>query len=276
MQKLKLQNKPFIFLILLLFFHSLAVAGDIPARPNPPKLVNDFAGVFTQSQINKLEYKLRYFNDTTSNQILVVTVKSLNGLQPYEFASRLGEQWGVGQKKFDNGIVILIKPKYANSRGQAFIAPGYGLEGVIPDALASRIVNVEMIPEFKKGDYYAGVNKASTVIMKLASGEISAKGYNKLHPEGSPWVGLIPFIVFFLIVILIRMSNRHNYTMTKGGGGSSFWTALWLGSFLGGGGGSGFGNSGGSGFGGGSGGFGGGFGGFGGGGFSGGGAGGSW
>ncbi|MBN2638734.1 MAG: TPM domain-containing protein [Bacteroidales bacterium] len=269
--------KPFVLMFLLVFIRTLAFADDIPSRPNPPRLVNDFAAIFTQSQADQLEYKLRYFNDTTSNQIVVVTVKSLNGLEPYEFATELGQKWGVGQKKFDNGIVVLIKPKYGNSRGQAFIAPGYGLTGVIPDATAYRIVQDEMIPEFKKGDYYAGVNKAVDVLIKLASGEISAKGYNKMHPKNNPLFVLVPFIAIFLIFLLIRVSNRSNYTMANGGG-SGFWTALWLGSMLG--------NSnrsgnhwnnftnGGSGFGGG--GFGGGFGGFGGGSFGGGGAGGSW
>lgn len=271
MQKFKLQNKSLIFLILLLFFQFTAVGNDIPQRPNPPRLVNDFAGIFTPSQINALEYKLRYFNDTTSNQIVVVTVRSLNGMEPYEFATKLGQSWGVGQKKFDNGVVLLIKPKYQNSRGQWFIAPGYGLEPVIPDALAKRVGEVEMLPEFKKGDYYTGVDKATTILMKLASGEISAKGYNKLHPEGNPITGFIPIIVIILIFIIIRSGNHNQHTLSNGGSGS-FWTALFLGSMLGGGGRF----PGGGGFGGGSGGFGGGFGGFGGGGFGGGGAGGSW
>ena len=271
MDNLKLQNKSLLLLVFLLFFQAVALADDIPARPNPPRLVNDFAGVFTQSQANALEYKLRYFNDTTSNQIVVVTVKSLNGLEPYEFATELGQKWAVGQKKFDNGIVILIKPKYGNSRGQWFIAPGYGLTSVVPDAIAKRVGEVEMIPEFEKGNYYAGVNKAVNDLMKLASGEISAKGYNKLHPKNSPLFAFVPFIVIFLIFFLIRVSNRSNYTMANGGG-SSFWTALFLGSMLGSSGGRGHWND----FSGGGSGFGGGFGGFGGGSFGGGGAGGSW
>lgn len=276
MDNFKLQNKSLLLLVFLLFFQAVALADDIPARPNPPRLVNDFAGIFTPTQTQALEYKLRYFNDTTSNQIVVVTVKSLNGLEPYDFATELGQKWGVGQKKFDNGIVILIKPKYSNSRGQVFIAPGYGLTGVIPDATASRIVQNEMIPEFQMGDYYMGVNKAVNVLMKMSSGEISAKGYNKQHPKNSPLFTFVPFLAIFLIIFLIRVSGRSNYTMANGGG-SGFWTALFLGSMLGGGGSRGHWNDftgGGSGFGGG--GFGGGFGGFGGGSFGGGGAGGSW
>jgi len=267
MKKLKISS--ILFLVLLLFSVQVT-ASDIPPKPNPPRLVNDFAGILTQSEVKSLEYDLRYFNDTTSNQIVVVTVKSLNGLPPYAFATQLGEKWQVGQKKFDNGVVILIKPKYGNSRGQAFIAVGYGLEPVIPDAIAKEIVEYEMIPSFRKGNYYAGIRKATTTIMKLASGEISAKGYNKMH-EKSPWTALVPFLAILIIFLLIRMSNARSYSVGKG---VSFWTAFMLGSMLGGGMGSGNWNDfsgGGSGSG-----FGGGFSGFGGGGFGGGGAGGSW
>jgi uncharacterized protein len=259
-----------IFLVVLLFLAGQLIASDIPPKPDPPRLVNDFAGILSPAQVKKLEYQLRYFHDTTSNQIVVVTVKSLNGMDPAMFATELGQKWQVGQKKFDNGVVILIKPKYRNSRGQAFIAVGYGLEPVIPDATAKQIVEYEMIPHFKKGDYYGGIQKAVSVLMKLAAGEISAKGYNKIH-ESSPWVALLPFIIFLLIFLLIRASNARSYSMGKG---TSFWTAFMLGSMLGGNSHSGSWDS----FSGGSsgGGFGGGFGGFGGGSFGGGGAGGSW
>ncbi len=268
-QMKKLRFSGTLILILLLLAGQL-MASDIPPRPNPPRLVNDFAGVLTPQQRQSLEYNLRYLNDSTSNQIVVVTVKSLNGMSPDMFATELGQQWHVGQKKFDNGIVVLVKPKYGNSRGQAFIATGYGLESVIPDATAKKIVEYEMIPSFKRGDYYDGIRKATATLMKLSSGEISAKGYNKAH-ENSPLTVFLPFVIFLLIFLLIRVSNARSYSLGKG---TSFWTAFMLGSMLGGSSHSGswhdF-SGGGSG-----GGFGGGFGGFGGGSFGGGGAGGSW
>ena len=258
-----------LFSILLINFR--AFAADIPPRPNPPRLVNDFAGILNNSEIKSLEYQLRYFHDTTSNQIVIVTVKSLNGMAAADFATRLGYQWQVGQKKFDNGIVVLIKSKYGNSRGQAFIAVGYGLEGAIPDAIAKKIVENEMIPHFRKGDYFGGIQAATVVLMKLASGEISAKGYNKTHQGTSPFAALLPFVIFILIYLLIRASNARSYSVGKG---TSFWTAFMLGSMLGGSGSSHSGSW--NDFSGGSSGFGGGFGGFGGGSFGGGGAGGSW
>lgn len=257
---------------------SVGIAQELPQRPNPPKLVNDLAGLLTDSQEKELEFKLRYFNDTTSNQILIITVNTLNGYEPAPYAYALGEKWGVGQKDFNNGIVLLVKPKTSNSdKGQAFIAIGYGLEPVIPDATSKKIVENEMIPNFKNEDYYGGIDQATDVLMKLASGEISAKGYNK--GAQAPWfVGLLPFFAILIIFLLMSRSQKKSYGM---GSNNSLWTALFLGSMLGNrshggswnnfsGGSSGFGGGGGSS------GFGGGFSGFGGGSFGGGGAGGSW
>ncbi len=260
-----------LLFIALLFISAALFAGGIPDKPNPPRLVNDFAGILSPGQEQALESKLRTFNDTTSNQIVVVTVKSLNGYDPAVFATELGHKWGVGQKKFDNGVVVLIKPKYADERGRAFIAVGYGLEPVITDALTKRIVELEMIPRFKQGDYYGGINAATDVLMKLASGEINEKIYNKQH-EGSWFTAILPFLIILIIFILIRISSARSYSI---GHGTSLWTAFWLGSMMSGGSHRGswndFSGGGSSGFGGG-----GGFGGFGGGGFGGGGAGGSW
>ena len=127
---------------------------QIPERPSPPRLVNDFAGVLDRNEYANLEQKLEQFARETSTQILVVTVEDLQGYDPGDFAFRLGEEWGVGQSEKDNGIVILLKPKTSNENGQIFIATGYGLEGVLPDAVVNGdIVDTEMIPQFKKDNY---------------------------------------------------------------------------------------------------------------------------
>lgn len=263
---------PFIVAIIFVFIGPVLAVADIPPRPDPPRLVNDLADILTAQQETLLEQQLRFFNDTTSNQIVVVTIASLEGNDPAMFAYEIGEKWGVGQKDFNNGIVILVKPKYRNERGKAFIAVGYGLEPAIPDATAEKIMNLEMIPEFKRDDYFSGIQKAIDVLMPMASGEISAEGYNKKR-EASSILGFLPFIIILIIVLLIRNSSSKSYGI--GGSSLPFWTALWLGSSLGGRSHSGsWNNFGGGGFGGGSGGSS--FGGFGGGSFGGGGAGGSW
>ena len=273
---MRIKQKTRVPSIALFILFTLIISGlfgqSIPDRPNPPKLVNDFAKILTPQQRNTLENKLVRFNDTTSNQITVVIVNSLDGYTPSMFAFEIGHQWKVGQKEFDNGIVLLVKPKLSTQdRGRAYIAVGYGLEPAIPDAITKRIVDNEMIPYFKNGDYYGGINQATNVLMKLASGEISSDGYGN-RSAASNIFSFLPFIIIIIIILLIRGSNARSHSI---GSGTSFWTALWLGSALGNSSHSGsWGNfsGGSSGFGGG----GGGFGGFGGGSFGGGGAGGSW
>lgn len=250
------------------------VAQDIPARPDPPRLVNDFAGILSADEVQALETKLVRFNDSTSTQIVVVIVKSLNGYDVNEFAYKIGQSWGVGQKGTSNGAVMLIKPKYPNEKGEASIQTGYGLEGVIPDALAKRIVTNEMIPNFSTGNYYAGIDAATSAMISLAKGEYTADQYTKRkNKKSSPFALIIPILVMVIVFTMIRGSRARGMSVGKS---LPFWTAfMLLGSM-------GRGHSGswndfsggGGGFGGGSGG--GGFGGFGGGSFGGGGAGGSW
>jgi len=266
------RNTAISILICLLFVGSNLLAVDIPPRPNPPRLVNDLANILDEKTEKILEWNLRALNDSTSNQIVILTVNTLDGYAPSNYAYSVGENWKVGQKDFDNGIVILVKPKRSSSdKGQAFIAVGYGLEGAIPDAIAKRIVENEMIPYFRNKDYNTGVIRAAEILSQFASGEINADGYNAAT-EAPAWVGLLPFIIIIIIVLLMRTSGAR--ASNVGRSNMPFWTALWLGSSLGGGNHSGSWNS----FSGGSGGsgFGGGFGGFGGGSFGGGGAGGSW
>ena len=261
----------FLFSILLLFSISVN-SQDIPDPMSPPRLVNDFAGILNANQVRHLEQKLVMFDDSSSSQIVVLIVKSLNGLTKEEFADRVGEKWGVGQKGKNNGVVVLVKPKYGNEAGKARISVGYGLEGAIPDAIGKRIVENEMIPYFKAGDYFTGIDKATSTLISLAKGEYTADQYKK-NSGGSPIGIIVPIIIIILIILFMRRNSGNHYT--TGSKGTSMWTALWLASMMGnrGGGGS-FGDfrSGGGSFGGG----GGGFGGFGGGSFGGGGAGGSW
>lgn len=236
----------------------------IPSRPQPQRLVNDFAGLFTSGQVSDLEKVLVAFDDTTSNQITVVTVKDLEGYEASEYATRIGLDWGVGSEKFDNGVVLLVKPRLGNSYGEVFVAVGYGLEGAIPDAYAKRIVDQVLIPHLGEGDYYGGVVAACEVLMKLASGEIS-----ELRSDEEDDAFLIGFSIFiviilFVIVVAIIAGGKGN---GKGGGGSGGRRTIYTGPVVNGGfGGFGGGSNGGS--------FGGGFGGFGGGSFGGGGAGG--
>ncbi|MBO6082737.1 MAG: TPM domain-containing protein, partial [Bacteroidales bacterium] len=149
------------------------VQAAIPARPSPQRLVNDLAEVFSAAQVRHLEAMLVAFDDSTSNQIAVVTVKDLEGRTPADYAYRIGQEWGVGGQDFNNGIVVLVKPKSERSSGQVSIQVGYGLEGAIPDVYAKRIIDNQMIPHFRDNDYYGGVLAACEQLMAFASGEIS-------------------------------------------------------------------------------------------------------
>ncbi|MBP7024269.1 MAG: TPM domain-containing protein [Bacteroidales bacterium] len=253
-----------ILLAAALLLPNISWSQDIPDPMNPPRLVNDFAGILGGEERDALESMLRGYHDSTSTQIYVVTVNDLSGYDISDYAFRLGEKWGVGQKSKNNGVVILIKPKVGNQKGQAFIATGYGMEAIIPDAVARRIVDNEMIPYFKTNSYYKGIVAGCKVIIDLAGGEYTADAYYK---KESPIPGIILLIIFFGFIFL---SGGRRSKLRSGSIGKNipFW--ILLGSMGGGRRGGGFG-----GFSSGSGGFGG-FSGGGGGSFGGGGAGGSW
>ena len=218
-------QKKFATLFLLLFMVSICHAQQIPNRPSPPRLVNDFTNTLTASQVNNLEYKLRNYNDTTSTQIAVVFVNDLQGTTAADLAYQIGEKWGVGTKE-NNGIVILVKPKN-ETKGEVFISVGYGLEQYIPDALAKRIIENQMIPAFKYNDYYGGVNNAIDSIIKLASGGFTS---DRSTEEDSEVAALIFIIIGMAAMILyIKLANKVGRTISSGKDDSSFWrTLFWL------------------------------------------------
>jgi uncharacterized protein len=267
------------FLSILLSISLILTAGQsgygqqIPARPDPPRLVNDVAHVMTPDQIATLESKLKAYDDTTTNQVVIVTVPTTGDYAIEDYALKILRDWGVGTKKNNNGIVILA----AIQDRKVFIATGYGLEGAVPDITAKEIVDNEILPQFKgsgQDNYYRGFDLATDAVIKAAAGEYKApEGYGQRGggQKGSGnWIG---GLVIFLIVIFLIIGRRGG----GGGGGGLFGGSgilpFILGSMIGGGGRGGWGGGGG-GFGGGGGG--GGFGGFGGGSGGGGGAGGSW
>ena len=260
----------------LLFFTTVLTA-QIPAKPVPPRLVNDFASIISASDAQRLEEALVAFSDSTSNQIVIVTVNSLEGMDKAQFAYKIGAEWKVGQNEFNNGVVILIKPRTGNERGEAFIATGYGLEGALPDAICKRILEQEMLPRFREEDYTGGIIAALNVIMPIAAGEISSDQYASSGGEEGGIAVAILVIIFVIMVAVISAASKRGGGGNYGGGGKKgpgLAELLILGSLMSGGRGRSGGFGGGFGSGGGFGG--GGFGGFGGGGFGGGGAGGSW
>ncbi len=255
--------KHFLFILILLV--SIAGAAQkIPPKPNPPRLVNDYVNMLQPDQKEHLEQKLVDYDDSTSIQIAVVIVPTLDDYDPVDYATKLGREWGVGNKKTNNGVVLLISTEAG--RRKVFIAPGYGLEGALPDAICKEIVDKEIIPNFKQENYYRGISEAIDAIIAASHGEYKATAGGKKGKDGS---GAMVFFIILVIVIFIlgrfgRGGGPGGGMMSRRGYGSLLGPML----FFPRGGSGGWGGGGSSG--------GGGFGGFGGGSFGGGGAGGGW
>ena len=254
--------------LLVMCLAAMTARAQVPARPDPPRLVNDFAGILGDCQW--LEDSLEKIAMETSNQICVVTMDDFGGYDKAMMAYSIGEQWGVGKADKDNGVVILIKPKTADAKGEAFIAPGFGLEGAITDVTSSHIVDQEMIPYFKENDYLGGVWAGAQVVRDLAIGEYNEEDYASQGDDGDALLALLLFLCIFALFIYISSSSNNNHNGNRNNGDTGTWGGPIIftsGSDWG---------RGGSSWGGGGGSFGGGWGGFGGGSFGGGGGGGSW
>lgn len=249
-----------ILLFIPIFLFSVCAFAQIdkviPSRPSPPKLVNDFTGTLTQEQRETLEEKLKVYNDSTSNQVAVVIIPTTGDYSIEDVGLEILRGWGVGNKDKNNGIVILI----AKDDRKIRIEVGYGLEGAVPDITAKSIIDNDLTPNFREGNYYRGIDKATDDIIKAAAGEYKAPSGYKSRRKGIGF-GAIIFLLIIIFGIFGGIGGRRG-----GGGLGGFGTGWIIGSMMGGGGRSGGGWSGGGG----------GFGGFGGGGGGGGGASGGW
>ena len=200
----------------------------IPLKPNPPRLVNDYANIIPDGDEAQMEKYLEQLALSSKTRVVVVTTPTLNNYEKAQFAYEIGERWGVGDKEFDNGVVMLVKPKEVDGKGSTFIATGYGLEGIIPDAIAKRIVEQEMIPRFKQQDYVGGIAAGLQVVSDLALKEYPASAYAQKSKKKTRVKGIgggIIFIIFIIFAILSRINRARHYSM---GSGTSIWTALFL------------------------------------------------
>jgi len=180
----KHSSKLLLFLLAFFFVQNIFAQTEFPARPEPPRLVNDLARVLAPDQAQALENKLDRFNEKTSTQIAIVTISDLSGYDKADYSFRLAEKWGIGQKGKNNGILILVKPKTQTSKGEIFVAVGYGLEAVVPDIVAREtIIQNEILPGFRQGDYYAGLDRGTNVLMSLTAGEYPADQYTKARAK---------------------------------------------------------------------------------------------
>jgi uncharacterized protein len=200
-------------LLLLLFTFSLS-AQNTPKRPNPPRLVNDLAGILSEAERANLERKLVLYNDSTSTQIVVVTINTTGDYAVDQVALNILHDWGVGDKKKDNGIVILaaVDDRHVN------IQTGYGMEGALPDALCGRIIDRLIVPNFKQKKYYEGFNQATDAIIERAKGEYKNDNIGEEADAGSVLIFLLVVGIFIFVIIYSNRNNRGMMVTRRGYG----------------------------------------------------------
>jgi uncharacterized protein len=173
-------------------------------------LVTDFAGLLSVEERDALEQKLLEYEDSTTTQIAIVIVESLQGYAVDQFAVELALKWKIGQKGKDNGILILVCP----SERKMTIQTGYGIEARLPDGVAYQIIQEDMRPAFMENAFYDGLDAATTTIFKVLSGEYKAEQQD----DEIEWLvqGTSIFVLFLMILFLFWVSR-----FTRGRGGST-------------------------------------------------------
>jgi uncharacterized protein len=203
----------------------------IPEKPQ--RYVTDRAGVFGPGQAEALNARLEQFERETSDQLLVWTDRKIpEGFALEDFTVRAAQKWGAGQKKEDNGAILFVFTEDRKVR----IEVGYGLEGALPDAIANRIIQGEIVPRFRSGDFPGGIEAGVSAMMAAVKGEY--KGTGRTVDEGrrrssTQLSGCVTMAIFFGIFFVIPALFRRSRYRTHGGGG--WWTGGGFGGFSGGG-----------------------------------------
>jgi uncharacterized protein len=213
-------KRAIIQIVLLLGFITMPLAAlDVPPLRGH---VNDYANMLSPSTLHSLEYLLTEFEKNESTQIVILTIPSLQGAVLEEFSIKVAEKWKIGQKKLDNGVIFLVSKNDRKMR----IEVGYGLEGKLTDLLAGRIIDNDIKPFFKKGDYDAGISAGAHAIIRAVKGEYSAAAPAQEEKQDF-WMGtaIIAISVFggmgLIIIIIIILAIKFPH-LASGGGDSSY------------------------------------------------------
>lgn len=230
-----------LLLLITAVFYSFTIAQEQKSKSlsdNPTRLtkyVVDETGTLSQSETNALLKKLEDFDKQTSTQVVVYMIQSLNGEPIEEVSIRIAEENKIGRKGKDNGVLLLI----AKGDRKLRIEVGYGLEGVLTDALSSQIIRNEITPEFKQGNFYEGIDKGVDAIIAVTKGEYTAdkdSGMDGIFAPVCLGIPLLVMIIFGVIFFSIFMSiiraifglggrtttGRRGSSWSSGGGG--FWS----------------------------------------------------
>jgi uncharacterized protein len=183
---------PLLFLGIGLLFCVVSVyAQDVPFLGGH---VNDYAGILSSSTISELNWKLSSFEDSTSNQVVVLTINTLDGTNLEEYSVKVAQTWKLGQKGKDNGVLFLVVKDDRKIR----IEVGYGLEGTLTDALCSVITQREIFPRFRNKDYDGGVKAGVASILAAINGTFTAERASGQHmgfPEVLIFLGIFTVVV---------------------------------------------------------------------------------
>ncbi|QMT61680.1 YgcG family protein [Legionella sp. PC997] len=224
---MRINARPLIAFILILFFYlgsSLAVAA-----PNFPTLtgrVIDNAQLLTPKAQQDLETQLAKYERTTTNQVVVLTLPTLNGYDIEDYGYQLGRHWQIGQKGKNNGVILIVAPKERKVR----IEVGYGLEPVITDLLANQIIQTVILPSFKKGEYQKGIIEGTQSILDVLGGGKITKTKAKTQTSSKygwlEWLFFLLIIIFFIrnpsLAFLIFAGSGNRFGGRGGGGGGGF------------------------------------------------------
>jgi uncharacterized protein len=213
---------------ILLFVTALAFVLAISARaaevipPKPDRYFNDYAGVVSKEAASRFNEQLAQFERETSDQVVVaVFPKMQSDSDVADYTQRVAQTWGVGQKERRNGVVLFA---FIQDR-KMFIQVGYGLEGALPDATAFDITERHIKPLFRAGNYEAGLATGVDLICKAIRGEYKGSGKTVAEGQGGGGVsGILPFIIFVIVLILISrvMRKAGGYGYSSRGGGPIF------------------------------------------------------
>ncbi len=179
--------------------------------------VYDYAHMLTDAERKKLQEKISKYNDSTSTQIVIATIKKLND-DISLYATEWAHKWGIGQKNKGNGIFILI----SRDDHKITIRTGYGVEHLLTDALSRRIIERDIIPYFKQGKFYEGLNTALDTIQKILSGEFTN---DTSDSESWPFWAVFLFIFFMIIIIALVFGNSSGSSGSSSGGGPIIYTS---------------------------------------------------
>ena len=184
----------------------------IPEKPSLETSVYDYIQLLNASEKKALEQKLINYSDSTSTQIVVAIINSTEGENINFLGAQWGQKWGIGQADDDNGILVLL----AHGDRRIAINTGYGVESKLTDNLSKRIIENIIIPEFKNGDYYAGLDKGSDAIFQVLTGQF--KEDRKFDKNGQfPFGAILPILIFIIIMIILSSRGRGRGGGRRGG-----------------------------------------------------------